>query len=174
MLKESEESLKIFRSSRAAEVGEQVLNDLKGGNMPDKTKMCVICRGILGETLQEDEQFAKEEEFMDDVHICVVCARKERVQKLVKEYKPFMEKFSHLVNNCAFDHDGLLTDAIVSLFFSEHRYLQNEMLMGLLKILTKIGKESGNVMYEDARNRWGLKWCKEVSELDVFLDPKVV
>jgi len=28
-IKESEKSLKIFRSSRASEVGEQVLNDLK-------------------------------------------------------------------------------------------------------------------------------------------------
>jgi hypothetical protein len=139
--------------------------------MPEtKTMLCVVCRDIIGENLAEDYQYAQEEEFMENCHICVNCAKKERIQKLVKKYTPFMEKFSHLVNSCAFDHDGILTDAIVTMFFREHRYLQNEMIIGLLKIITKIGKESGNVMYEDPRNVWGLKWCKEVSKLEVYLD----
>jgi hypothetical protein len=134
--------------------------------MPD-TLLCVVCRGILGDSLKEDTQYASEEDFLPDVHICVDCSRKDKLHKLVKRYTPFMREFSKLVNTCVFDNEGILTDALVTLFFSEHRYLQNEMIIGLLKILTKIGKESGNTMYEDPRNQWGLKMCKAISKLEV-------
>jgi hypothetical protein len=132
------------------------------------TNLCVMCRGILGESLEEDTRYKEEEEFMDDAHICVVCARKERVQKKIKEFTPFMEAFSQLVNNTVYDHDGVITDALVTCFFQQHRYLQQEMIIGLIKIFSKLGEQSGSVMYEDARNQWALKWCKQASKMEVL------
>jgi len=138
--------------------------------MSTNTALCVICRGVIGPDLAEDTQYMDEEGLtVENIHICVNCGRKERISKLVKEFTPFMEKFSKMVNSCSFDHSGLVTEAIVHLFFREHRYLQNEMVKGLLKIMTKIGEQSGNSMYEDGRNQWGLKFCKEVSKLEVTL-----
>ena len=130
------------------------------------TKLCVVCRNILCEELPEDTQYKEEEELPDDVHICVKCARKENVQKNIREFTPFMEEFSSLVNNTVYDHDGVISDALVTCFFSQHRYLQNEMILGLKNIFAKIGEQSGNSMYEDPRNQWALKWCKAVSKID--------
>ena len=78
-----------------------------------------------------------------------------------------MEMFSKMVNR-GFDRDGLVSDAVVSCFFHEHRFLQQEMILGLKKIITKIGEQSGSSMYQDGRNEWALKWCKEVGKLEVY------
>ena len=133
------------------------------------TILCVVCRNILGEDLKEDTEYKEQEEFLEDVHICVNCSRKEKVQKKIREFTPFMGAFSSLVNNTVYDHDGVISDALVTCFFSQHRYLQNEMILGLMKILSKIGEQSGNTMYEDPRNQWALKWCKAISKMEVIL-----
>jgi hypothetical protein len=134
-----------------------------------ETKLCVVCRGILGDNLQEDTEYIKQqdEDFLDGVHICVHCARKDKLDKMIKTLTPSMEKFSKMVNR-GFDRDGVVSDAVVSCFFHEHRFLQHEMILGLKKIITKIGEQSGSSMYQDGRNEWALKWCKEVSKLDVY------
>jgi hypothetical protein len=128
-----------------------------------------MCHRFINDTVIEDTAFAEEYSFTPDSHVCVDCAKKERLQSLVREYTPFMEKFSKLVNNYAFDHDGLTSDALAFCFLREHRQLQHDMIMGLREIITKIGKKSGNTTYEDARNEWALRWCKAVSELEVTL-----
>jgi hypothetical protein len=134
-------------------------------------KICVVCRNILAEEgeegLQEDTRYQDESDFPSGTHVCVVCARKERVLDKIKEYTPFMKKFSDLVNRAGFDFDGIVSDALVTCFFQQHRYLQQEMIIGLIKMFGKIGEQSGSVMYEDARNQWALKWCKQVSKMDV-------
>ena len=131
------------------------------------TIKCVVCRRIIDgiEVKEEENYIPKEDQEALDVHICMACARKDALDKLVKEYKPFIEKFSHLINRCGYDYDGLLSDAIVECFFSEHRYLQNEMILGIHKIFEKIGSHAGDVCYEDPRNQWALKWCKQVSQI---------
>jgi rubredoxin len=130
------------------------------------TMKCVVCGKVIDEieVKEEENYIPKKDQEALDVHICRTCARKDKLAKLIKEYEPFMEKFSKLVNNCAFDHDGLLTDALIECFFREHRYLQNEMILGIRNMFEKIGKHAGDVCYEDPRNQWALKWCKQVSQ----------
>ena len=60
------------------------------------TNLCVVCRGILGENLEEDTRYKEQEDFLENVHICVNCARKDKLQKKIKEFTPFMEQFSKL------------------------------------------------------------------------------
>jgi len=134
------------------------------------TIKCVVCRRIIDgiEVVEDTEHIPEEDKKSLDVHICRGCARKDKLDKAIKEFKPFIEKFSHMVNRCGYDHDDIISDAIVACFFNEHRYLEQEMIIALIKILSKIGKESGNVCYEDPRNQWALKWCKAASKLEVY------
>jgi hypothetical protein len=136
--------------------------------MPE-TLLCVVCRNILGTEHPEDTDYALQEDFMESVHICTSCARKDKVAKLIKKYTPLMQEFSSLVNNTLYDHDGTVSDALVTCFFQQHRYLQNEMIVALRNLFVKIGQQSGNSMYEDPRNQWALKWCREISKMDVTL-----
>ena len=136
-------------------------------------RLCASCRNILAEEgeegLQEDTQYPVEEDLPDDVHICVTCAHKERLNNKIKEFLPFMNTFSDLVNNSVYDHDDIISDALVACFFRQHRYLQQEMIILLKKIFAKIGEQSGSAMYEDPRNQWALKWCLEVSKTEVII-----
>ena len=62
--------------------------------MSDTIK-CVICRRIIDgiEVKEEFNYIPEEDQKALDVHICTGCARKDKLDKLVQEYKPFMEKF---------------------------------------------------------------------------------
>ena len=135
--------------------------------------VCVICRNILAEEgeqgLQEDTRYKEENDLPDGTHVCVTCARKENVQDKIKEFTPFMKAFSDMVNRAGFDYDGIVSDALVTCFFQQHRYLQNEMIIGLIKMFGKIGEQSGGTMYEDPRNEWALKWCKQASKMEVTI-----
>jgi hypothetical protein len=134
-----------------------------------ETLMCVVCRRILGSEVQEDTEYPKREEFMEGIHICVDCARKETVNSLVKKYGYLIKDLADLSNSTTCDHEGTLSDALVTVFTQQHRYLQNEIIILLLRIIKKIGALSGDSMYEDPRNQWALKWCREVSKLDTTL-----
>jgi hypothetical protein len=129
---------------------------------------CIMCNKEFGEGVEEDTSYPVQENFMPDTYICTKCAKEDKLNKRIKEFMPFMENFSELVNRCGFDHDGIITEALVACFFRQHRYLQNEMIIALKRILHKIGKGSGDIMYEDPRNTWCLKWCKVISNTEVY------
>jgi hypothetical protein len=81
------------------------------------------------------------------------------------QMKDFVKAFSDFTNNMSHDYDGKLSDAFVESFFQEHRYLQGEMLFFIFKLLGKIGKRSGNPMWEDARNASWIKWAKDSNDI---------
>jgi hypothetical protein len=98
-------------------------------------------------------------------NLCKSCAKERYTKERIKEYTKVIEQFSKLVNNCAYDSDGVESDAIVAAFFHEHRQLQNDMISSLHRIFEKIGKHAGDSCYEDQRNQWALSWCKQASKL---------
>jgi hypothetical protein len=58
---------------------------------------------------------------------------------------------------------GYDTEAIVTAFFSQHRFLQNEAIIVLKAIIDRIGAKAGDPGYTDPRNQWALDWCKKAS-----------
>lgn len=95
--------------------------------------------------------------------VCKTCAEKQVIEEFEKEFKPALEKIYKLVNNMNFDHNGYASDAIVNLFFNEHRQLQGDLLNFMAKILKKIGSRSGDSRWEDPRNQWALAYAKRAA-----------
>ena len=131
---------------------------------------CTICWNEKEDNdLEKGHDFYKRhvsnEDFPPDTYVCYTCATSEALKKRIDHYKPMMQAFSKLVNNCSVDHEGLDSDALVYCFFNEHRYLQNEMIVFLIKLLTKIGKHAGDRAWEDPRNQWGLAWARKDSQI---------
>ena len=128
--------------------------------------ICDGCRKHLNDDYPEDFNYINRLKIkLKGWNLCEPCAKKRYLEERVEYYNKVIKEFAHLVNNCAFDHDGIETDAVVAAFFKEHRQLQNDMIAALHKIFGKIGEGSGNLMFEDPRNQWALSWCKQVSKL---------
>ena len=60
---------------------------------------------------------------------------------------------------------GYDTEAIVTAFFSQHRFLQNEAIIVLKAIIDRIGAKAGDPGYTDPRNQWAIDWCKKASNV---------
>ena len=127
---------------------------------------CDGCLKELNDDYPEDTEYTNKLKIkLKDGHLCKECATKRYTEERIKVYTEVIKEFAHLVNNCAYDYDGIESDAIVAAFFHEHRQLQNDMISSLHRIFEKIGKGSGDIMYEDPRNQWALSWCKKASKI---------
>ena len=153
MLSSTQSNYRLVRGKR--------LTANKGNKME-----CDSCLKELNDNLPEDTYYARRIKILaKDSHYCTECAKGIYADEKVKEYTELISKFSHFVNNCAYDHDGVDSDSLVKAFTQEHRYLQNEMIMFLHKIFEKLGKLSSNSAYIDARNEWAFNWCKKASDI---------
>ena len=83
-----------------------------------------------------------------------------------EQMKEVVKAFGDFVNNMSHDYDGSISDAIVESFFQEHRFLQGEMLAFIYKLLGKIGKRSGNQMWEDDRNKFWIAWAMYANKVN--------
>lgn len=127
---------------------------------------CNACHKELNDDCPVDTEYTNKLKLkFDDWHLCRDCAKKRYTEERISEYTGVIQAFSKLVNNCAFDHDGVESDAIVTAFFKEHRQLQNDMISSLHRIFAKIGSHEGDLSYEDPRNQWALSWCNKVSKI---------
>ena len=127
---------------------------------------CDGCHKELNDAYPEDTEYTRRLMIkFKGWNLCTACAKNRYITERIEYYKNMISTFSKLVNNCAFDYDGIESDAIVIAFFKEHRQLQNDMIASLHRILGNIGKGSGDINYEDPRNQWALSWCKKVSEI---------
>jgi hypothetical protein len=87
------------------------------------------------------------------------------VDKRKEKYAGALKGMYKLVNNMSFDHDDYDSEAIVSLFFGDHRQLQADFLYFIMKILRKIGEKAGDARWTDARNEWAIEWAKKAGGL---------
>lgn len=135
-------------------------------------EMCVLCgKDIDGEKLRdgtallENNCSEEKKKSLGKNRICDPCARKEIIRQTQEELKPVYEKIHDFINKMGHDSEGLVKEAIVDRFLREHRFLQQELVFFLIKILIEIGEKSGDAAWEDDRNKFALRWCKEAGEL---------
>lgn len=127
---------------------------------------CDGCLKELNDDNPRDTEYTNKLKLkLKDWNLCRSCAKQRYTEERIKVYKDVIKEFARLVNNCAYDHDGVESDAIVAAFFYEHRQLQNDMISSLHRIFEKIGSHAGDGCYEDLRNQWALGWCKKVSKI---------
>lgn len=130
---------------------------------------CVCWKTIDGETLKENHSFFTRNYSEDhplrkeeDKHICTTCAHEYEVTKAKELVKPAVDKLADICNRLGTDQ-SVYIDAICDSFFRTHRYLQNEMMILLQNVLKSLGSHSEDPGYEDARNKWALKFAKHCS-----------
>lgn len=102
---------------------------------------------------------------LEEDHVCYPCARKEMIRRTMDELEPVCKKIHDFINKMGHDDEGIVSEAVISRFLKEHRYLQQELILFLIKILRGIGEKSGDVVWEDARNEFALSWCKKAGAL---------
>jgi hypothetical protein len=102
---------------------------------------------------------------LKDTIVCPACARKYIVDKRKERYTGAMKEMFRLINNISFDHADYDSEAIVSLFFGDHRQLQADFLYFIMKILRKIGEKAGDPCWTDPRNEWAIEWAKKAGGL---------
>lgn len=119
--------------------------------------------------IQYSDMDAKKKELIQksNIRFCFNCAERQVLDEMKKRFKPVIEEFSKMVNLSGYDSDGMKSRAIMELFFSEHRYLQSEMLNFLRHLLKLIGSKKGDLCWTDQRNDWMVRWAKAAADVEV-------
>jgi len=132
---------KCFKELTEDQDRSNLLMDLENDNVESYKKL------FQDENLGLHENCAKE------------VIKEEKFHQYLKTMAPFFKKLNRSqIRDCD-------TEAIVSAFFNQHRYLQNEAIIVLKAIIDRIGAKAGDPGYTDPRNQWALDWCKKASNV---------
>lgn len=99
-----------------------------------------------------------------DIVVCKSCAVNYIKKELAEGYKNYLEPMFNLVNKMGYDSDGFQVEAFANAICSNHRYLQSEWMLFLLKVMKLIGQRADNNNWVDQRNDALFHLCRTATK----------